>query len=98
MAGELETQRLIDIGRKSVAYIGATSFGPTSDCEQACRAVLALEAQREDITLHLEELRNACARLEEFLAKNRPDLLPQAADYDSVLRARLDDVHEVAAK
>jgi DNA-binding transcriptional MerR regulator len=60
--------------------------------------IVAFEAQREDITLHLEELRHACARLEEFLAKNRPDLLPQSEDYDSVLRARLDGAHELAAK
>jgi DNA-binding transcriptional MerR regulator len=60
--------------------------------------IVAFEAQKEDIVLHLEELRHACARLEDILAKTRPDLLPQAADYDSMLRARLDGVHELAAK
>jgi len=60
--------------------------------------IVAFEAQREDITLHLEELRTACDHLEAFLARTRPDLLPQAADYDTVLRARLDGVHELAAK
>ena len=60
--------------------------------------IVAFEAQREDIDHAIAELRTACDRLEEFLAKTRPDLLPQAQDYDSVLRARLDGVHELAAK
>ncbi len=60
--------------------------------------IVAFEAQREDIDHAIAELRTACDRLEEFLAKTRPDLLPQAVDYDSVLRARLDGVHELAAK
>jgi DNA-binding transcriptional MerR regulator len=50
----------------------------------------ALEQQREDIDGALIELREACARLERRLAEIRPDLLPRAADYDQVLRARLD--------
>ena len=58
--------------------------------------IVAFEAQREDIDHAIAELRTACDRLEEFLAKTRPDLLPQAADYDSVLRSRLDGVHEMA--
>jgi DNA-binding transcriptional MerR regulator len=60
--------------------------------------IVAFEAQRDDINHAIDELKQACERLEEFLAKTRPDLLPQAADYDSVLRARLDGVHELAAK
>lgn len=60
--------------------------------------IVAFEAQREDIDHAIEELRTACDRLEAFLAKNRPDLLPQSEDYNSVLRARLDGVHELAAK
>jgi DNA-binding transcriptional MerR regulator len=60
--------------------------------------ILAFEAQRDDINHAIDELQLACERLEEFLAKTRPDLLPQAADYDSVLRARLDGVQELAAK
>jgi DNA-binding transcriptional MerR regulator len=60
--------------------------------------IVAFEAQREDIDHAIDELRTACDRLEDFLAKNRPDLLPQSKDYDSVLRARLDGVHELAAK
>jgi ABC-type transporter Mla subunit MlaD len=50
----------------------------------------ALEQQREDIDGALIELREACSRLERRLAEIRPDLLPRAADYDQVLRARLD--------
>jgi len=60
--------------------------------------IVALEAQRDDIDHAIAELRTACSRLEEFLAKNRPDLLPRSEDYDAVLRARLDGVHELAAK
>jgi len=60
--------------------------------------IVAFEAQRDDIDHAIDELRHACDQLEAFLAKTRPDLLPQAADYDSVLRARLDGVHELAAK
>ena len=62
--------------------------------------IVAFEAQREDVE-HAIELNcaTACAHFEGFrLAQVRPDLLPQAADYDSVLRARLDGVHEMAAK
>jgi DNA-binding transcriptional MerR regulator len=60
--------------------------------------IVAFEAQREDIDHAIDELRTACDRLEAILARTRPDLLPQAEDYDSVLRARLDGVHELAAK
>ncbi|MDB5431608.1 MAG: transcriptional regulator [Caulobacter sp.] len=52
--------------------------------------LVVLEQQREDIDSAIEELRTACERLEKFLADKRPDLLPRAADYDQVLRARLD--------
>jgi DNA-binding transcriptional MerR regulator len=50
----------------------------------------ALEQQRDDIDNALIELREACNRLERRLAEIRPDLLPRAADYEQVLRARLD--------
>ena len=60
--------------------------------------IVALEAQREDVEHAISELKQACATLEEFLSKTRPDLLPRAADYDTVLRARLDGIHELAAK
>jgi DNA-binding transcriptional MerR regulator len=58
--------------------------------------IVAFEAQREDVEHAIELLRDACAHFEGRLAQVRPDLLPQAADYDSVLRARLDGVHEMA--
>ena len=58
--------------------------------------IVALEAQREDIDHAVAELKEAVAVFESRLAEVRPDLLPQAADYDTVLRARLDGVHEMA--
>jgi DNA-binding transcriptional MerR regulator len=58
--------------------------------------IVALEAQRVDIDHALETLHDACTQLETMLAKTRPDLLPKAEDYDQVLRARLDGVHEFA--
>jgi DNA-binding transcriptional MerR regulator len=58
--------------------------------------IVALEAKRVDIDHAVQTLRESCEYLEAKLAKTRPDLLPQAADYDQVLRARLDGVHEFA--
>jgi DNA-binding transcriptional MerR regulator len=55
--------------------------------------IVALEAQREDIDHAIAELRIGVERMEAQLAKTRPDLLPQAEDYDSKMRARLDGVH-----
>ena len=52
--------------------------------------IVDLEQQREDIEGAINELRSACERLEKHLAAKRPDLLPKAADYDQMLRARLD--------
>ena len=52
--------------------------------------IVDLEQQREDIDGAIHELREACDRLEKHLAAKRPDLLPKAADYDQMLRARLD--------
>ncbi len=52
--------------------------------------VLALEQQREDIDGAIDQLRDACERLEQRLSETRPDLLPRAADYEEALRARLD--------
>ena len=51
--------------------------------------VEALRAQRQDIDSAIEMLDEGCLWLESRLAEVRPDLLPRAADYDSVLRARL---------
>ena len=42
--------------------------------------IVAFEQQRKDIDDHLDELREACARLEAFLAQARPDLLPPQAE------------------
>lgn len=58
--------------------------------------LVALEQQREDIDGAIEELRVACERFEERLKNTRPDLLPRAADYDQMLRARLDGHPEMA--
>lgn len=52
--------------------------------------ILALKAQRDDIEGALEALEEGCVRLETQLKNVRPDLLPQAADYDSAMRSRLD--------
>lgn len=54
--------------------------------------ILALEAQRDDIDGAIAQLRQGCDRMERQLTDLRPDLLPRAADYDQVLRARLDGV------
>jgi DNA-binding transcriptional MerR regulator len=54
--------------------------------------IVALEAQRRDIDHAIEELQRGCDSLEKHLAATRPDLLPRAADYDQVLRARLGDL------
>ena len=53
-------------------------------------------AKRDDIDDALQRLRAGVAGMEARLANTRPDLLPQAADYDQVLRERLDGVHEFA--
>jgi len=58
--------------------------------------IIALEQQREDIGGALEILQKACANLEEQLSKVRPDLLPQAEEYDRMVRARVDGHHEPA--
>lgn len=51
--------------------------------------VVAMERQRADLDKAIAELHEAIVALEQRLA-NRPDLLPQAADYDQMLRHRLD--------
>jgi len=50
-----------------------------------------LKAQREDIDAAIDTLTVGCAWIEQRLAEFRPDLLPQADDYHSVLKARLGD-------
>jgi DNA-binding transcriptional MerR regulator len=60
--------------------------------------IVALENQRLDIDNAIKELKDGCAALEARLAETRPDLLPRAADYDQVLRHRLDGVEHSQAK
>ncbi len=55
--------------------------------------IVALEQQREDIDQSIAELRSAVERMEAHMAQTRPDLLPQAEDYDSKMRGHLDGVH-----
>jgi DNA-binding transcriptional MerR regulator len=54
--------------------------------------VAVLERQRGDLDKAIADLKDAIAILEQKLAETRPELLPSAADYDQVLRRRLDDV------
>jgi DNA-binding transcriptional MerR regulator len=60
--------------------------------------IVALESQRLDIDNAIKELRDGCAALEARLAETRPDLLPRAADYEQMLRHRLDGVEHSQAK
>jgi DNA-binding transcriptional MerR regulator len=55
--------------------------------------IVALEAQRVDIDNAIAELKAGVEQMEKQLAETRPDLLPQAADYEQVLRRRLDPEH-----
>ena len=52
--------------------------------------VAELRRQRDDLDKAIAELETGCAWIEQRLSEVRPDLLPQARDYDSVLSARLD--------
>lgn len=54
--------------------------------------IVALENQKRDIDDAIAQLQDGIAALEERLAETRPDLLPQAADYNQALRRRLDPV------
>ena len=60
--------------------------------------IVALEQQKVDIDKAIQELRAGCERLEKQLAETRPDLLPRAADYDQMLRQRLDGLEHAGAK
>lgn len=55
--------------------------------------IATLEQQREDLDHAIELLRESCSNLEDSLGKSRPDLLPQAEEYDKVVRARVDGRH-----
>lgn len=59
--------------------------------------ITTLQAQRDDIDGALDLLNEGCAWMERTLSEVRPDLLPRADDYDTVLRARLDHVDPPAA-
>jgi len=56
--------------------------------------IVALERQRDDLDSAIDELYSACARLEEKLAKTRPDLLPEADERSKAFRPRTDHHHE----
>ncbi len=60
--------------------------------------IVALEQQKIDIENAIQELKDGCAALEKRLADSRPDLLPRVADYDQMLRRRLDGVEHSEAK
>jgi len=60
--------------------------------------IAALEHQKVDIDNAIKELQVGCEAMEQRLVKTRPDLLPRAADYDQVLRRRLDGVEHSEAK
>lgn len=60
--------------------------------------IVALENQKVDIAEQIELLQNGCTEMEKRLTQIRPDLLPRAADYDQMLRRRLDGVEHSEAK
>src|SRR4051812_12641561 len=60
--------------------------------------IVALENQKVDIAEQIELLKNGCVEMEKRLTQIRPDLLPRAADYDQMLRRRLDGVEHSEAK
>lgn len=54
------------------------------------KRISELQAQKVEIDLAIQNLRETCSVLEATLSKVTPELLPSAADYDKVLRARID--------
>ncbi|MGH6911020.1 MAG: MerR family transcriptional regulator [Phenylobacterium sp.] len=60
--------------------------------------IVALEQQRIDVEEQIKALEAGCAAMEQRLTSTRPDLLPRAADYEQVLRRRLDGVEHSEAK
>jgi DNA-binding transcriptional MerR regulator len=60
--------------------------------------ILALENQKLDIDKAIKELTAGVEAMEKRLTETRPDLLPRAADYDQMLRHRLDGVEHSEAK
>ena len=51
--------------------------------------IVAFEDRRKAIDDAIDTLKSACARLEADLAKARPDLLPQAEEYDRLVAGRV---------
>jgi DNA-binding transcriptional MerR regulator len=60
--------------------------------------IVALENQKVDIGEQIELLKAGCVTMERRLTETRPDLLPRAADYDQMLRRRLDGAEHSDAK
>jgi DNA-binding transcriptional MerR regulator len=60
--------------------------------------IVALEQQKIDVDEQIRTLKVGCEAMEKRLAETRPDLLPRAADYDQMLRRRLDGVEHSEAK
>ena len=58
--------------------------------------LVALEQKREDIEHSIDELRDACARMEDLLAKVRPDLLASVDDCERISRAGVESRHVTA--
>lgn len=59
--------------------------------------IVALEQQKHDIDAAIAQLQQGINEMEKRLADTRPDLLPRAADYDQMLRRRLDDLEHSEA-
>jgi DNA-binding transcriptional MerR regulator len=60
--------------------------------------IVTLRHRREAVDASIKALQASCAWIEKRLQQFRPDLLPQADDYHSVLSARLDQDHDAAPK
>lgn len=81
-----EIREILDLYRAEDG--GATQYARSLRKFQ--ERIVALEQQREDIEGAIQQLHEACERLEKRLSETRPDLLPRAADYELALAARLD--------
>lgn len=75
-----------------------------SGAQQAARSlrkfkerIFALEQQKTDIDDAIAQLQTGISDMEKRLSDTRPDLLPRAADYDQMLRRRLDGVEHTEA-
>ena len=55
--------------------------------------IAALKQQREDLDAAIETAEEACAVMERKLSEHRPDLLPGAEEYATLLKARLNPEH-----